>query len=58
MSEKNTNQVGTGFGGREKNGFQVGWESFLECTEDDMGGPWGYLELWESYPKIQGGPGT
>ncbi len=58
MREKNTDQVGTGFGEREKKGFRVGRKIFLECTEDHMGGPWGYLELWESWQKIRGGPGT
>ena len=40
------------------NKFQVGQIVSLECTEDVVGGPWGYLELWESCPKIRGGPGT
>ena len=35
-----------------------GRTQILECTEDDMGGPWGVPGAMGSCPKIQGGPGT
>ncbi len=38
--------------------FRAGRFFFSDLPGDVVGGPWGYLELWESYPKIQGGPGT
>ncbi len=41
-----------------KNDFQVGRLFFSDLPGEAGGGPWGYLELGESWRSIRGGPGT
>ena len=57
MREKNTDQVGTGFGGRGKTGFELAekksW-NVLRMIWEVRGGTWSYGKAVIKYGEVRG----